>query len=699
VVQSGASDSGSTVLNGGTVVDSGYVTQEAVNAGGSVTVMSGGYGYDDQVTSGGTETVQQGGDDFSFTGVIAKQTTTDTASITPFATVGLLDTYPGGHEHGNYEDIIVKQTGPGALTGLNQISPGVYQAVGFQGAVIAALDAAEFVPAIGLPGSVATTTFTVFDFGTFSTVGTPISGSPVAEAVPVTVTTVTPPKPIPHVPPYGGQIIGTQQGDLILAQGWNNVIDGLGGNDVIDAGQGNATVYTHDGDSQVTLHGYGNTVSGGDGDQTVTGSQGNTRVTLGSGADIVSLGGFGNYIRTDVLNEGTIDAGVGNETLDIGGGSAFVTAGGWGDSFTFGDGVFDVGGFDGTASITLDWTSPHAATDSLHLRGAAGDTVTQIGNVMVVTAPSGANLATIKTGDAHIVATPDGVGGLDFTFVNGPVNAVPGVTNALAPILPTAVHVPSVDVTPPPSPQPETLQNYGQSFTATPADTSTSVTYGPGDDSVTLGNGWNSVTLGGYNDTVTVGNGENILNVGLGDSTVTVASGGTGTIVTQGYDNRIAITGSNGGVYSITPGAGQETVDLGTAAATVDLTGYANVVSGGYGPAEINLVGAGGGNRFEVTAVGGKGGMDIANFGGAGSGNVLDLSEMFPGLTSTNPSLSDYVDVYSDQGSNSFVVVAPPSFGQVLPPGSSPLLLQVAYLRGTGGADLTTLLANHQIIL
>jgi serralysin len=179
---------------------------------------------------------------------------------------------------------------------------------------------------------------------------------------------------------------GTEQDDIILTFGGNDLIDAKGGNDLVISGGGNDTVVAGTGNDQVYAGSGNDVVAGGDGDDRIFGGKGADLLDGGAGNDLVSgdrgndtvLGGTGNDSvyggqDSDIVGGGegndSVYGGKGNDTVDGGAGNDFVTGDRGSDVLTGGAGsdtfyFASIGGDFGVDTIT-DFTP---AEDKIRLK-------------------------------------------------------------------------------------------------------------------------------------------------------------------------------------------------------------------------------------------------------------------------------------------------------------------------------------------
>jgi len=179
---------------------------------------------------------------------------------------------------------------------------------------------------------------------------------------------------------------GTEQADIILTFGGNDVISGRGGDDLIISGGGNDSIGGGSGNDNIFAGSGNDAVSGGDGDDRIFGGKGNDLIDGGAGNDLLSgdngndtiLGGAGNDTAfggkgNDFVGGGdgndslfggrdndTVDGGAGNDFISGDRGSDVLTGGAGSDTFYF----FSSGGDYGVDTIT-DFTP---AEDKIRLK-------------------------------------------------------------------------------------------------------------------------------------------------------------------------------------------------------------------------------------------------------------------------------------------------------------------------------------------
>lgn len=142
---------------------------------------------------------------------------------------------------------------------------------------------------------------------------------------------------------------GTEQADIILTFGGNDVISGRGGDDLIISGGGNDSIGGGGGNDAIFAGSGNDVVAGGEGDDRIFGGKGNDLLDGGAGNDLVSgdqgndtvLGGTGNDTVFGGAGNDIVGGGDGNDSLFGGKGNDTVD-GGAGDDFISGDRGSDV---------------------------------------------------------------------------------------------------------------------------------------------------------------------------------------------------------------------------------------------------------------------------------------------------------------------------------------------------------------------
>ena len=142
---------------------------------------------------------------------------------------------------------------------------------------------------------------------------------------------------------------GTEQADIILTFGGNDVISGRGGDDLIISGGGNDSIGGGGGNDAIFAGSGNDVVAGGEGDDRIFGGKGNDLLDGGAGNDLVSgdqgndtvLGGTGNDTVFGGAGNDIVGGGDGNDSLFGGKGNDTVD-GGAGDDFISGDRNSDV---------------------------------------------------------------------------------------------------------------------------------------------------------------------------------------------------------------------------------------------------------------------------------------------------------------------------------------------------------------------
>ena len=165
--------------------------------------------------------------------------------------------------------------------------------------------------------------------------------------------------PVLSVPSRGGldvigiqgdnRVNGTEQADIILTFGGNDVISGRGGDDLIISGGGNDSIGGGSGNDAIFAGSGNDVVAGGEGDDRIFGGKGNDLLDGGAGNDLVSgdqgndtvLGGAGNDTVFGGAGNDIVGGGDGNDSLFGGKGNDTVD-GGAGDDFISGDRGSDV---------------------------------------------------------------------------------------------------------------------------------------------------------------------------------------------------------------------------------------------------------------------------------------------------------------------------------------------------------------------
>ena len=142
---------------------------------------------------------------------------------------------------------------------------------------------------------------------------------------------------------------GTEQADIILTFGGNDVISGRGGDDLIISGGGNDSIGGGSGNDAIFAGSGNDVVGGGNDDDRIFGGKGNDLLDGGAGNDLVSgdqgndtvLGGTGNDTVFGGAGNDIVGGGDGNDSLFGGKGNDTVD-GGAGDDFISGDRGSDV---------------------------------------------------------------------------------------------------------------------------------------------------------------------------------------------------------------------------------------------------------------------------------------------------------------------------------------------------------------------
>ncbi len=142
---------------------------------------------------------------------------------------------------------------------------------------------------------------------------------------------------------------GTEQADIILTFGGNDVISGRGGDDLIISGGGNDSIGGGSGNDNIFAGSGNDAVSGGDGDDRIFGGKGNDLIDGGAGNDLLSgdngndtiLGGAGNDTAFGGKGNDFVGGGDGNDSL-FGGRDNDTVDGGAGNDFISGDRGADV---------------------------------------------------------------------------------------------------------------------------------------------------------------------------------------------------------------------------------------------------------------------------------------------------------------------------------------------------------------------
>ena len=168
-----------------------------------------------------------------------------------------------------------------------------------------------------------------------------------------------PTTPVSSVPSRGGldvigtqgdnRLNGTEQADIILTFGGNDVISGRGGDDLIISGGGNDSIGGGGGNDAIFAGSGNDVVAGGEGDDRIFGGKGNDLIDGGAGNDLISgdngndtvLGGTGNDTAFGGKGNDFVGGGDGNDSL-FGGRDNDTVDGGAGDDFISGDRGSDV---------------------------------------------------------------------------------------------------------------------------------------------------------------------------------------------------------------------------------------------------------------------------------------------------------------------------------------------------------------------
>ena len=142
---------------------------------------------------------------------------------------------------------------------------------------------------------------------------------------------------------------GSEQSDIILTFGGNDVISGRGGDDLIISGGGNDSIGGGSGNDDVFAGTGNDVVDGGIGDDRIFGGKGSDLIDGNAGSDFISgdtgndtiLGGTGNDTAFGGKGNDFVSGGDGNDSL-YGGRDNDTVDGGAGDDFISGDRGSDV---------------------------------------------------------------------------------------------------------------------------------------------------------------------------------------------------------------------------------------------------------------------------------------------------------------------------------------------------------------------
>ncbi|WP_293122013.1 calcium-binding protein [Microcoleus sp. bin38.metabat.b11b12b14.051] len=160
------------------------------------------------------------------------------------------------------------------------------------------------------------------------------------------------------------RLLGTEQADIILTFGGNDVISGRGGDDLIISGGGNDSIGGGAGNDDIFAGTGNDVVDGGSGDDRIFGGKGSDVIDGNAGNDFLSgdngddriFGGAGNDTALGGKGNDLVSGGDGNDSL-YGGRDNDTVDGGAGDDFISGDRGADVL-TGGAGSDTFYFASP-----------------------------------------------------------------------------------------------------------------------------------------------------------------------------------------------------------------------------------------------------------------------------------------------------------------------------------------------------
>lgn len=375
----------------------------------------------------------------------------------------------------------------------------------------------------------------------------------------------------------GNTLNGGVYGDLIIAVGGDDTVNGGDGADALDGGDGGDTLNGQAGGDLLYGRADNDTLNGGDGRDSLFGGDGAD--VLNGDADDDTLDGGGD---ADALNGGdgldTLQGRAGNDTLDGGAGADFMFGGAGDDTYyvdTIGDEASELSA-SGTDTViaSINYVLPFY-TENLTLTGAATNGA---GNVL-------ANLITGTSGNNVL----QGLGGADTINAGDGADTVYGGDGA--------------------------DQLNGQAGADVIDGGNFDDTLNGGDDNDTLYGRQNNDTLNGdagadtlYGgdgaDTADGGDGDDLVDGGNGDD---VLEGGAGADTLYGRQNNDALSGGadNDALYG---GDGDDTLAAGDGADSLFGGNGLDRIDGGLGADALN--GGSGADTFVFSTTLGAGNID-----------------------------------------------------------------------------------------
>ncbi|WP_037293814.1 calcium-binding protein, partial [Ruminococcus flavefaciens] len=317
---------------------------------------------------------------------------------------------------------------------------------------------------------------------------------------------------------YSTTFNGTNNPDIIFAEGGDDTVNAGNGNDKIYGGDGNDKLNGGAGDDVIYGGTGDDTVKGDAGDDLIYGEEDNDILNGGSGNDSI-YGGEGNDTLNGDTGDDVLYGDEGDDSLNGGEGNDILYGGDENDSLSggTGDDILSGGAGDDTYYISAEHGNDVIYDSEGISTLVFGDEISADSYSLNIDINSGITLVNNETGET--IGLPD--------FINVP-------------------------------------ENYefvfeGESKILGGGESRQVIEGTEGDDTITAGDGFNIIRGGEGNDTITGGDNLNFIYGGDGDDTIT---GGNGVNIIRGEEGNDTITDGTGSSY-LDGGEGDDIIHAG----------------------------------------------------------------------------------------------------------------------------------------